>query len=449
MSTLPDVRGPQPGASTLDSADALRNLEPAPEVAAVLAPTLPAPWHRLRDGLARLDVGWRYPLAIYLASRVLYLLIAVADTFIRHMPLLKSMWAWDGRWYGQMAVQWYPSHIVTLLVALPNGSVVVSHPWSTLGFFPLYTILMWATGHLTGLPYLYAGFVVSLVTGAAATVLVAKLAQRWWANARITRRAVLFFCLFPGSIVFSMDYTEGLLITLVAGCLLAIADRRWLLAGLLAGLSTAVGPVALAIIPACAVAAGLELRRAGWRERSDSNRAERMRALRSLAAPLLAPAGIMAFGAYLWIHTGTPFASFITQRLAWHEHSSPFALYFDARLLVKELLAFHSFSHPGIDLNMISGLFGTAFLVWGLIHLWRARALVPPAAIVWALGVALLTVTSDEVPPNPRMLLCAFPVLFALAAQLRRVAYVRMLRLTTFLMIGMSLLTFVGNSLRP
>ena len=45
-------------------------------------------------------------------------------------------------------------------------------------------------------------------------------------------------------------------------------QRRWLLAGVLAGFSTAVGPVAVAIIPACAAAAGLELWRHGWRDRS-------------------------------------------------------------------------------------------------------------------------------------------------------------------------------------
>jgi hypothetical protein len=436
MSTLPDVRGAQPGVSAPGSADALTHLDPATEVGGLLAPARAPAWDRLRDRLAALDVGWQYPLAIYLLSRVLYLVIAVADTFIRHnTSILTSMWAWDGRWYAQMAGSGYPNHLVTL-VQLPNGALVLAHQWSTLGFFPLYTILMRATGQITGLPYLYAGLIVSLATGASATVLVAKLAQRWWSNARITRRTILFFCLFPGSIVFSMDYTEGLLITLVAGCLLALGERRWLLAGLLAGLSTAVGPVALAVVPACAVAAGLELRRAGWFERGQAEWSERRRALRSLAAPLLAPVGIIAFGAYLWIHTGTPFASFITQHDAWHEHSSPIAIFFDARKLVRQLLAFHSFSHPGIDLNMVSGL-------------RRARALVPAPAIAWTLGVAALTVTSDEVPPNPRMLLCAFPLLLAVAAQLQRVAYVRMLRISTFLLVGMSLLTFVGNSLRP
>ena len=138
-----------------------------------------------------------------------------------------------------MASQGYPAH-------------VVAHSWSTLGFFPLYTILMWASGHATGLPYAYSGFIVALVTGASATVLVAKLAEHWFGPVG-ARRAVLFFCLFPGSIVFSMDYTEGLLLTLIAGCMLAVEHRRWLLAGVLAGLATAVGPVAVAIIPAFAV----------------------------------------------------------------------------------------------------------------------------------------------------------------------------------------------------
>ena len=49
----------------------------------------------------------------------------------------------------------------------------------------------------------------------------------------------MIFCLFPGSIVFSMVYAEGLLIPLAAGCILALQRRRWVMAGALAGLATA------------------------------------------------------------------------------------------------------------------------------------------------------------------------------------------------------------------
>jgi hypothetical protein len=350
---------------------------------------------------------------------------------------MTELFQWDGTWYIALAAgKWLP--------ALPSATGwypdhVIAHHWTTLGFFPLYTILMWGTGQISGIPYVYSGLIVSLITGAIATVLIWRLAERWFGELG-ARRGIKFFCLFPGSIVFSMDYTEGLLLTLIAGCMLALEHRRWLLAGILAGFATAVGPVSFAIVPALAVAAILELRRRGPGDR---------RAWRALLAPLLAPAGLIGFGGYLWVQTGTPFASFIAQRDAWHEHTSPLALYSQAKLLVKQVFNFHDFNHPTINLNYIAGLIGAAFMFWALRYVWRARRRLPVVALVWTAGVALLTVTSAQVPPNPRMLLCAFPLLLTLAAELSSRGYRRLLIGSTIALLIMSPLTFVSNALRP
>jgi hypothetical protein len=423
MSTLPEARGVQSGVvDDLGEAEP-RRLAPVREALPRARPFRARVAPAVRDGFAAV----RFPLTVYALSRLLYLVIAVADTFIfRHVSFLSELQQWDGAWYARMAAGGYPSH-------------VVSNEWSTLGFFPLYTILMWTMGQVTGLPYLYSGFIVALVTGALATVLVAKLAEHWFGTAS-SRRAIVFFCLFPGSIVFSMDYTEGLLLTLIAGSMLAVQHRRWLLAGVLAGLATAVGPVAFAIMPALVVAAVLEIRRRGATDR---------RAWRALAAPALAPAGAVAFGSYLWVHTGSPFASYIAQRDAWHEHSSPLALFSQAEQLVDEIFGPHTWRHPNINLNYIAGLLGAVFMVWALPYLWRARDRVSPVAIVWTLGVAFLTVTSDQVPPNPRMLICAFPLLIALAAQLGRTGYRRLIVWSTGALVLMSALTFYASALRP
>ena len=56
-----------------------------------------------------------------------------------------------------------------------------------------------------------------------------------------------------------MVYSETLLIPLVAGCLLALGHRRWVLAGVLAAATTAVDPVGVAIVVPCAIAAWLAI----------------------------------------------------------------------------------------------------------------------------------------------------------------------------------------------
>lgn len=427
MSTLPEVRGAQPGVIDDLGEPASRHLAPDWELSPAARARRAWPWS-LPDGRVRTAlVAVRYPLLAYLLSRVLLLAVAIFDTFaFRNVSILSELLQWDGKWYAQMAVWGYPDH-------------VISHAWSTLGFFPLYTILMWSVGKVTTLPYAFSGLIVALVTGATATLLVWRLAERWFGRER-ARQAIVFFVLFPGSIVFSMDYTEGLLLTLIAGCMLAVEYRRWLLAGVLAGLSTAVGPVALAIIPALAVTALLELRRLGPRD---------PRAWRAVIAPALSPVGILAFGAYLWAHTGSPFASYIAQHDAWGEHSGPLALYFQAQHLVVEIFGHHTWRHPNINLNLIAGLLGAAFMAWAFLYLWRSRRQLPAVAITWTLGVAFLTVTSDQVPPNPRMLICAFPLLIVVAAKLGRPGYRRLIACSTGTLVVMSVLTYVASALRP
>jgi Gpi18-like mannosyltransferase len=423
VETLPEVRGARPGVDRRHVVAAPRHLEALP--GGVLAPARTRPdWQRR---LARASRRWRYPLAVYALSRALYLIIAVVDTLIQHWSLRGELANWDGVWYLQLAVHGYPHHVLATQ--------------DTLGFFPLYPLMMWVLGNVGGVAYVVSGVAISLITGAIATVLISRLARGWWGEAA-SRRAVLFFCLFPGSIVFSMVYTEGLLLCLVAGCLLALQERRWLLAGILAGLSTAVGPVAVAIIPACAAVAFQEIRRHGWHDRE---------ARRALLAPLLAPVGIAAFGIFLWAWTGSPLASYTTQhqKTGWKEGSSPFALYYQARKLVQEIFGHHSLHHPGINLNLPAGLLGAAFLAFALLLLWRNRNVVSLGALVWTAGVAVLTITSDQTPPNARMLICAFPAVLVVAKELQGKAVRRLIVSSTVLLVAMSFVSFVGTGLRP
>ena len=426
VNTLPDVRGARPGVERRRDEPAPRHLDPSARALGDVVVATPT-----SDRLRSIAATLRFPLGIYLVSRVLCMVVALIDMPIQHWPLWEELMNWDGAWYMVLTVHGYPAHIPDYLAAGPHQT--------TLGFFPLYPMVIWVLGHLLSSSYLVAGMIVSFFTGAIATVLVSRLADGWW-GARAARRAVIVFCLFPGSIVFSMIYTEGLMLALVGGCLLALQRRRWLLAGALAGLATAVGPTAVAIIPACAAAAVIELRRHGWQDRE---------ARRALLAPVLAPVGMAAFAIYLWIHTGSPFATYQAQNLAWKERSSPFALVHLASRLISQIFAFHSLSHPGINLNYVAGVLGAIFLITGLWLLRRERSRVPLPVIVWTLGVAALTLTSFRTPPNARMLICAFPVLMVVAHRVGRRGFIVLVTSCTFLLISMSFVSFVGTGLRP
>ncbi len=437
MNTHPDVRGSRPDDEPREAHGAALQLLTEGEETATLA-TAPAGFRGRGAGArnalnARRMVGAlraaRWTLGVYFATRLGCLLLAIVETFFRSWTLWGMLSNWDGIWYIRVLTEGYPSHI--------------SHAQTPLGFLPLYPLLAWPLAHLgsihpDGHAYELAGLIVSLFTGASATVLVGKLAESWWGKPA-SRRAVLVFCLFPGSIVFSMVYTEGLLLSLVAGCLLAMQRRRWLLAGILAGFSTAVGPPALAIVPACAAAAALHLRTCGWRDRE---------AWRALLAPLLAPLGAACFGIYLWIHDGTPLASYQAQRYGWQESSSPLSLLHIAQALVKQIKAAPDLAHLTINTNYVAGLIGALVLLIALVLLLRSPR-VPLAALVWTLGLTALTFTSGQTPPNARMLLIAFPAVIVFAQRLRGRWFTALLVLNCLLLVTMSWVSFVGIDLRP
>ncbi|HLY48863.1 MAG TPA: hypothetical protein VKR21_06660 [Solirubrobacteraceae bacterium] len=384
-----------------------------------------------RGGITGAWRRFQFAVLVYLGTRILLILLAVVESGVRHHTLIKEFENWDGGWYRALATGGYPHHPF--------------HGQTTLGFFPLYPAVVW----LVSRPLLFvahpqwhaaviAGLIVSGIGGLIAAILIQRLADGWWGEAA-GRRAVALFCLFPGSVVFSMVYAEGIMIPLAIGCILALQRRRWLLAGVLAALATASEPEAAVLVLVCAVSAGLELRRHGLASH---------RAHRSLLAPALAPLGLIGVVAFLWAWTGTPLAYWNAQHYGWNERFDPLALPHLAIRLAHQI-SFAHFNHPTINLNWPVGLIGAVLLACLLVLMLRIRRTISPEAWVWTLGVGFIAVTSEWVPPNPRLLITAFPALIVLAYYLKRRAYGWLLAVNGALLIGMSWLTFVHVTLRP
>ena len=387
---------------------------------------------------ARLRALWlsiRFPALVYLSTRVVLIAMAAIEGGVRDHRFTNELANWDGLWYRELANRGYPHN--------------QPHIQNTLGFFPGYPLLMWPLAHLLMLIGLIpshssieamtvSGLIISGIGGLVATVLVQRLAAGWWGDSA-ARRAVILFCVFPGSVVFSMVYAEGVAIPLAAGCILALQRRRWLLAGLLAGAATAVEPEAFVLIAVCAVAAGIELWRRGWRDRE---------ARASLVAPLLSVSGLAGVAAFLWAWTGSPMASFTAQHREWHERTDPFALVHMTSKLVGEI-SFSHFNSPLINMNLVVGLAGAILLVVLWILLIRSWPTVSIEALVWTAGISFLAVTSEYVPPNPRLLITAFPAVMVLARYVMGKGFWVLTATNLVLLLGLSWWTFVGYGLRP
>jgi hypothetical protein len=344
---------------------------------------------------ARSLPGWAIVLLAYLLSRVV---VAAATATVAALSLSGARCGdaiprpiegfaalsrcWDTIWFLRVALQGYP--------AVPPAGF----GQSTLAFFPGYPGLI-AVLHAAGVSPLVAALTVSLVAGAAATLLVWRLGL-CVASPPAAVRAAILFTVFPGAAVLSWGYSEALAAACAGAALLFLYQRQWLLAGVAAGLAgTTRADVWLAVSVAAAVAAAVALRRD--------------REWRALLAPVLAPMGGLAFLGYVWWRTGSPRTWFLTQSRGWDQHMDwgTHAVNTLARLLTGP------FASPTRAIQLLAVL----LLVGGLAALVRAP--VPAPWLAFVVVLLLISLTSSQVGFRLRAELLLLPAFVAAGSWLR------------------------------
>lgn len=327
-------------------------------------------------------VGW------YLLSR---LLVWVAMALVvqlagKTMPeVLHGLW--DARWYTMIAAHGYPAHHAPMVHQFEGFSL---NQWS-IAYLPGLPLAI-AGLHALGMPIVASGLLISFAGGLVAALAVLELGRTAFGEA-VGERAATLFCLFPGALVFSWIYSEGLALAFGLWALVFLVRRRWALAGALAAVAGAVhSDVAVALSLACVVAAGLAL--------------YRTREWKALVAPALAPLGMLGYLAYLQVHTGSWRNWLLTQRYGWRQHVD-----FGKHTL---LATGNALLSPTMVDSWLP-LAGAVFAILVLVALWRRRAPAPMA--VMAIAVLALATASTEVGLRPRSLLlaaAAFPSVAAL-----------------------------------
>ncbi len=364
------------------------------------APVVTPGRRALYGGLARASTP---ALMIYVASRVVVLATLGIVAHVRHQTLGHYLTRWDAHWYIQIARSGYAS-------AIPPGHGNVAQV--NLGFFPLLPLAIRLTHWVTSLNFATSGEAVAWCAGAAAAVGVWWMVRDHYGERTATRTTALIF-FSPAAVVFSLVYSEGLIIALVSVALLALHRRRWIVAGVAAALATACDPVGSAVIIACAVAAY-----GTWRSDRDA---------RAWWALALSPLGIGSFFLYLWIHTGTPLSWYLAQRAGWQAGPMGTGVFY---------AVYRLFDHGFHDLNSVVKTL-TFVATIAIVVLWR-RASAPRTWSVYAGTVLLFGLLSPIVGISPRLLLRGFPLFAIVASRVSRERFVVIVTLSAFAMCALT-----------
>lgn len=312
----------------------------------------------------------------------------VADILVAHLnfhgDLGGPIESWDSHFYLQIAAHGYPA------VAPVSGGHLT---YSAAGFEPGFPLLARVFGEAFGSVLAGAVF-VSLVSGAAGTVIVWRLGSLLGGE-KVGWRAAVLFALFPGmALSWGLLYCECLGLTLVAGSLLLMYQRRWFWAGVVGALATFTSPMALALAPAAAVPAVADI--------------VKRRLPKSGLTVLMVPVGFLAYAGWLGAHYHDALYWWHLQRQAWGVQVD------FGRSLLSLLPHFWKGGYQGkawLEWIGIAAVLGACYAL--------CRAKLPGFTNAYCAATLLILFVSNNLGFKPRLLTWAFPALIAVAAKLK------------------------------
>lgn len=312
-----------------------------------------------------LDVG----IAFAFSRLVFYVVVAVSilvipeysgndyATWYTSAPwFIDASWRWDAGWYHAIAKEGY----------------YLSEGQSSVGFFPLYPLLLRGISFLTSDNQIYWGGVLLNHVLFFSALIVVWLYSYKFGGRRVAKRTVLFLSIFPASFFFSAVYSESFYLLLATATLLLIQSNRFGNAAILGFFASLTRPTGLWLIIPYVINA--------WRLHSMLHNGW----IRRWIPLLLIPAGTGLFMVFLTRDFGDPFL-YVNAKEAWGQNLSfaPVSLYKSLQLFFNK------------DLNSITyfmNIVNTCAAIWALamiVLLWRRNR----AGATFALASVLTPLT--------------------------------------------------------
>ncbi|MEU5430348.1 hypothetical protein AB0H73_32780 [Streptomyces olivoreticuli] len=329
---------------------------------------------------------------------VLYLAVAAAGfavlLLINHhlgRGVEQLLRRWDSGHYLHIAKRGYPGEIPYG----PDGEP----KFSTIAFFPLVPGLIRVVHVATGIPFPYAGVLVSWCAAAVAAAGVYRLVRTVGGRPGAGYACVALWACSPYAFALWVPYSEAVFSAALLWSLVALLERRWLSAAALCVLAGAVRPTASVLIGTVVLTAGWAVirRQDGWRP---------------WVALSTAPLGLLGSWLFLGGKVGRVDGWFEAER-AWDQQ---FDFGRATAHLLKGMLLYHRAGRTG-DLRGAVVLGLVVLTAIGVLALALDRQ-VPWPLVVLVAGAWLLMVGTPGSPlSKPRFMLPFLPVLLLLAAR--------------------------------
>jgi len=304
----------------------------------------------------------------------------LGSAYVIHWPDTGRAWIntwarWDSNWYLSIGTNGY-------------GSTLGEQ--SSVAFFPLYPLLMrWLSfGSHDLRVVIAAGLIVSNVAAFLAFYFLYKLILL--DDTRdVGRRAIWLLAFFPTSFFLSVVYTEGLFLVLTVAAFYAARKQRWLVAGLLGGLSAITRVIGVLLIVPLAWE---------WYQ-------QKPRRWFNAVPLLLIPLALGVFMFYLDRYFGNPFV-FSNAHAAWGRSTSIPALLDDFNGLISDPVPF--LHGRGITTYEMSYVLLALFL---LIIVFRKQRLSYALVASYAIAAPLVSFRTLSID---RLVLIIFPLFIAM-----------------------------------
>ncbi|MEV4743465.1 hypothetical protein [Streptomyces sp. NPDC049555] len=301
------------------------------------------------------------------------------------------LYRWDSGNYLHVAERGYPRS----LPYRPDGTP----DYNRLAFFPLVPALIRALHLVTGLPYMYAGVLLSWCAAAVAAVGIHRLVRAVGGSAGAGYACVALWACCPYAFALWVPYSEALFSALLVWSLVFLVRGSWVAAGALCALAGTVRPTASVLVAGVMLAAGW----AAVRRRDGRG---------PWAALVLAPLGLLVSWLFLGSRVGRWDGWFEAER-AWGQ-SFDFGV--GTAALLRHILLYRDL-HPADDVRRAAVVAVVLLTALGVLALALDRRVPWPLVVVVAGAWVLMVGTPGSPFSKPRFMLPFLPVLLLLAAR--------------------------------